>query len=442
MKVSVQYLIAGTNASEITASIEKHIVAARIPGGAALPPVRTLATFLGVSPATVASAYKSLQARGILSAQGRNGTKVSLRPPLPIRPSDQIAAHLHNLAEGNPDPALLPQLKSVFQQLDGQPGLYSGPPNRPSLLTLAAKQFESDHIPATHLALMGGALDAIERILQAHLRPGDRVAVEDPGFNEIFDLVGALGLVVIPVAIDECGLLPAALEHVLTNGVHACIFTPRAQNPMGAALDAQRAKALRKVLDPYATVLVIEDDHAGPVAGVSAHTVCHAKKERWAVVRSVSKSLGPDLRLALVTGDATTIARIEGRQRLGAGWVSHILQQCVEILWTTARTEQQLQKAADTYTRRRTALLSALDSHGIPAYGRSGMNVWIPVREEVSVVTGLASQGWAVRAGERYRLSSPPAVRVNISTLTPQEASRLAQGLAHILRPTQHTHSA
>jgi hypothetical protein len=38
------------------------------------------------------------------------------------------------------------------------------------------------------------------------------------------------------------------------------------------------------------------------------------------------------------------------------------------------------------------------------------MNVWVPVREEVSVVIGLATQGWAVRAGELYRLSSPPAV--------------------------------
>ena len=46
------------------------------------------------------------------------------------------------------------------------------------------------------------------------------------------------------------------------------------------------------------------------------------------------------------------------------------------------------------------------------------------------------------QAPARQCVIKPPAVRVNISTLTPQEASRLAQGLAHILRPTQHTHSA
>ncbi len=414
MKVMLQYPITGSDASAIVSSIEAGVRVGKIPHGAALPTVRALAAALKVSPTTVAAAYRTLRQRGMLIAQGRRGTRISARPPVLSRPMLEIPRGLRNLIQGSPDPQLLPDLRSLAPQLTLRPRLYGETTNRPKLLALAAKQLAADHIPTTALAIMGGALDAIERVLQAHTRPGDRIAVEDPGYSEIFALLGALGLAAEPVDVDEFGLIPDALERVLRSRVTACIFTPRAQNPLGAALDEQRERELRKVFDRHADVLVIEDDHAGPVSGAPAWTVCHQKKARWAVVRSVSKSLGPDLRLAVVAGDATTIARVEGRQNLGAGWVSHILQEIVELLWSDPATKEQLRLAAETYSVRRAALMTALSAHGIAAYGRSGLNVWIPVPEEGSIITSLAAAGWGVRAGERYRIKSPPAIRVTI----------------------------
>jgi DNA-binding transcriptional MocR family regulator len=349
---------------------------------------------------------------------------------------------LRDLANGNPDPALLPPLRTALAQLELRPRLYGETINRPWLLELARRQFETDKIPANSLAIMGGALDAIERVLQAHLRPGDRVAVEDPGYYEIFDLLRALGLTLEAVSVDDYGLIPDELERTLKRGVAACILTPRAQNPTGAALDEQRARALRKLFDTYGEVLVIEDDHAGPVAGTPSLTICHHKKAHWAVVRSVSKSLGPDLRLAVVVGDDTTIARVEGRQNIGAGWVSHILQAVVEVLWSDSATAELLRTAAERYAERRAALITALQSHGITARGRSGLNVWVAVPEEVGVVTSLAAAGWAVRGGERYRLKSPPAVRITIAALQLSEVTKLAADFAHSLRSERRSHSA
>lgn len=440
MKVLLQYSIAGSNASAIAASIENGIHSGRIPPEATLPPVRALARALGVSPTTVAAAYRALRVRGVLNARGRQGTRVNFRAPLPVRLAARVPQHLRNLANGNPDPALLPDLREVATRLDLRPRLYGEPTNRPRLLELAAAQLAADHVPTDSLAVLGGALDAIERILQAHLRPGDRVAMEDPGYCEILDLLSALGLIAEPVALDDFGVISEDLERALKAGCAACILTPRAQNPTGAAFDERRVRNLRRLLDAYSEVLVIEDDHAGPVAGVPALTVCHRKKERWAVVRSVSKSLGPDLRLAVLAGDATTVARVEGRQSLGAGWVSHILQGLVEALWSDPGTTEQLRIAAKAYTIRREALITALKQQGLRAYGRSGLNVWIPVPEEVGVVTNLATAGWAVRGGERYRLKSPPAIRVSISALQPDEAVRLAADLARSLRPERRTH--
>ena len=97
-------------------------------------------------------------------------------------------------------------------------------------------------------------------------------------------------------------------------------------------------------------------------------------------MRSVSKSLGPDLRLAAPRGDPATVGRVEGRQALGSGWVSHLLQDMVVALWSDPRTDGRLARAAVVYEQRREALLSALARHGIRAQGRSGLNVWIPVR--------------------------------------------------------------
>ncbi len=439
--MATQYRIAGATASTIARSIETGIRDGRLASGAALPAVRTLAARLAVSPGTVAAAYRTLTSRGLLRSDGRRGTRVRPRPPLPTRTSAPIPAHVRDLAHGSPHPAFLPSLGAALATIDPQPHSYGERANLPELLRLATAELRRDAIPADALAVVGGALDGIERTLQAHLRPGDRVAIEDPGYPGVIDLVAALGLVPEPVALDDAGMLPDALARALRRRVAACIVTPRAQNPSGAALDGARTAELRRLLKRHAEVLVIEDDHAGPVAGAPAFTLCDAERPRWVVARSVSKSLGPDLRLAILSGDTTTIARVEGRQLIGTGWVSHVLQRLVASLWADAATTARVRAAAAAYTARREALLAALGRHGVVAHGRSGLNVWIPVPEEVPVVRSLLDAGYAVNAGERYRIASGPAVRITITTLAEDEVAPLAAAVAASLAPARRTHS-
>src|SRR5438132_629687 len=140
MSVPSRYPIRGRGASELAQSVERGVREGRLAPGAPLPTVRALSQQLGLSPATVAAAYRSL-------------------------------------------------------------------------------------------------------------RPGDMVAVEDPGHAGVLDLVAALGLVPEPVALDDSGPLPDAARHALRRGARAFIVTPRAQNPTGAALDERRARELRTALD-------------------------------------------------------------------------------------------------------------------------------------------------------------------------------------------------
>ena len=110
--------------------------------------------------------------------------------------------------------------------------------------------------------------------------------------------------------------------------------------------------------------------------------------------------------------------------------MSHVLQATVAALWSEAATDRRLRDAAQAYARSRRSLMDALSRLGLPAHGRSGLNVWIPVREEAATVSAMAAAGWAVRAGEPYRLQSGPAVRITVSTLTAEEAPRVAAALA------------
>jgi DNA-binding transcriptional MocR family regulator len=437
-----QYRISGSGAAEIAASIEWGIEEGALKAGDPLPAVRRLATELEVSPTTVAAALADLRSRGLVVTRARSRTYVSWRPPVagawlgPVVP-----AGARDLASGNPDPDLLPDLKPFLRRMEPPHQLYGGDPVLPELGELAKAEFAEAGIVAEEIAVVSGALDGIERALQAQLRPGDIVTVEDPGFAGLFDLLRALGLALRPVPIDAKGMIPAELAEALGEGVRAVVVNPRGQNPTGASLDEARVRELRKTLDREPEVMVVEDDHLGPIAGSPRLTLTGGRR-RWAAARSVAKSLGPDLRLATLAGDSVTMSRVRGRQAVGPHWVSHLLQRLVAMLWSDPKVGAMLQRAAETYGERRERFVEALAGRGIGVRASAGIAVWIPVPEETPVVQSLLERGWAVSPGAPYRLQSERAMRVTISTLLAREAEELAAAIEDALRPASRTRTA
>ncbi len=442
MTDSIQYSISGENGAEIAASIERAIGRGELEPGAPLPSVRRLAGELGVSPTTVATAMSDLRNRGLVVTRERSRSHVSWRPPLAgaLR-ATTIPVGARDLASGNPDPLLLPDPAPFLRRLDPPTQLYGGEPAIPELLTLARDEFAGAGIESEALAVVSGALDGIERAMQARLRPGDLVAVEDPGFAGSFDLLRALGFALRPVPIDERGMLPAELAAAVEEGAAAVLLNPRGQNPTGASLDAARAADLATVLDRAPDVMVIEDDHLGPIAGVPRITLTRGR-ERWVAALSLAKSLGPDLRLAVLAGDEQTVSRLRGRQAVGPQWVSHLLQHLVAAMWSDAEVRAGLERTAATYRARRKRLLAALAERGIEVSAPTGIAVWVPVTEEAPVVQSLLAGGWAVMPGAPFRLRSERAVRVTTSALGEEEAEGLAEAVAEALRPAATTRTA
>ncbi|MFE1586640.1 aminotransferase class I/II-fold pyridoxal phosphate-dependent enzyme [Streptomyces sp. NPDC059402] len=433
-----EYRITGRGAAEISASVERAVGSGELEPGQPLPPMRELAQRLGVNPNTVAAAYRTLRERGVIETAGRRGSRVRAKPATTGRDfvRVEVPEGVRDVSDGNPDPALLPALGPVFaaaaEQGDREPVLYGHEPVDPELARVARTELDADGVPDGPVAVTSGSLDAMERVLAAHLKPGDAVAVEDPGWGSLLDLVPALGLRTVPFGVDDRGPLPEDVRRVLAAGARALVVTDRAQNPTGAAVGAARARALRSVLREHPGTLLIEDDHGHGIVDLPLHPLAGTTRG-WAFVRSAAKACGPDLRLAVLTGDPVTLDRVRGRQRLGPGWVSRITQRAVARLWTDGAVDARA--VAGVYGRRRDALLGALAEQGVTGYGRSGMNVWIPVPDETGAVARLLHAGWAVAPGARFRLSAPPGIRITVSTLGEDDFGPLAAAVAAAVGP-------
>jgi len=420
--VAVQYQIAGRTAAAIVASVEDGVRTGALRPGDLLPTVRGLAADLGVAANTAAAAYQQLRQRGVIETQGRHGTRIRQETPISsLRTSKEpsVPEGVLDLAAGMPSllPDLGPALRHAAAVHDGHIGVV------PELVAEARRRL-GDLPDEAAYAVVGGALDGLDRLLSTELRPGDPVGVEDPGWASSLDLLAAHGMTPVPMPVDDDGPTVDGLVGVLKAGVKAVIVTTRAQNPTGASVTPERAARLRKVLQGH-EILLIEDDHAAELAGVALAPLA-GSTPRWAFLRSASKPYGPDLRIAILAGDETTVARVQGRQRLSAGWVSTVLQHTLLRLWETYDPAG----AAHEYDRRRTALVEALRSRGWAARGRTGINVWVPVDSEAQALTALRDHGYAVAPGSLYRIASPPAVRVTIAHLPVAAVEAFADAFA------------
>lgn len=424
------------SARDIVQALSRAIGSGELAVGSELPSIRALADDIGVSPGTVALAFRQLRERGVItSAHGRR-SRVAERPPIPRPLRLPLPDGVRDVSTSSPDPALLPDVGAFLEPGIYEPRLYNTTPLDDSLAEVMSAQFAADGIRG-RLTVVNGALDGMERILATHLRPGDAVIVEDPQWVSSLSLFRVLGLEVVPVPIDDEGMQPAALADALdSRRISALILTPRAQNPFGSALSGERAEQLRAIIADHPGIIVIEDDHASLIAGAPAQTLTTGRG-KWAVIRSMSKALGPDLRLAVVSSDADTADRVEGRLQLGPGWVSHLTQRLVAAALSDGAAQKRIAAAERVYAERRSAFAAALSNLGIPSSARSGMNVLIPVPEESTLAGFLLTRGWAVRTGEAFRLRTRPFIRVTTAALDPADGAALANEIALAMNPAR-----
>lgn len=388
----------------LATAVSRVIADGTLTAGSKLPPIRTVATELAMSPTTVSSAWNLLARSGAVRTDGRRGTTVlDTTGPSPGRYSrvlDQPASLAVDLSTGIPDESLLPTLSDVIAHLEraGTPGSYLEAPLVPRLGELLRRDWP--YTPPV-LTVVDGAMDALDLVTRTALRVGDRVIVEHPCFPPILDLLEALAVEVVGVPLDEQGLALDAMAEALVRPVAAVVLQPRGQNPTGVTMTPGRAEELAALLEPT-TTLVIEDDSVHGLSSTTALSLGRWLPDRTVHIRSFSKSHGPDLRLAAMSGPAELMRAVDARRHLGQGWSSRLLQRILVGLLTEPGAVAQVETAGKAYTERRALLVEALSEHGLEIPGAEGLNIWVPVEDETAAVVRLASQGIGVSAGAPF----------------------------------------
>lgn len=412
----------GRSGRDIAATIARLVRTGVLPDGTRLPTVRALAAAVGTSTAQVSAAWRLLADHGLIRTHRRRGTVVVARDDTPSGRFWRVpvgpGGFRLDLSTGTPDPALLPPLGPALATVPARLAVssYLDPPVVPELADLLMRRWP---FTPERLTVVDGALDALDRLIRVRVRLGDTVCVEDPTFAPILDLLELAGARVVGLDLDDEGIRPEALATALAADPVLVVLQPRAHNPTGISMSEERAARLAELVRGR-DLIVVEDDHSGPVAGAPGVSLGRHVPDQVVHVSSFSKSHGPDLRLAAVGGATDPLDEMERRRRLGPSWSSRLLQRVLSAMLTDPATEAAVSAAGRIYRRRRAALAAALAERGVAVAPGSGLNLWVPVADEQRAMVRLASEGIGVAPGSAFRVrrdGSTDHVRVTTATL-------------------------
>ncbi|MEQ1569761.1 MAG: PLP-dependent aminotransferase family protein [Myxococcota bacterium] len=364
---------------QLYAQIRGRILRRELPGGAALPSSRRMASDLGVSRTTVLQALDALIAEGYLTASPRSAVRVSLEVAPPARrerlaPGPSVGA----ARVGGPPRAFRPGVPALDRfPIAEWTRAVTRAHRRASASTLEAAEGAGHPALraaiAAHVASRGvraapeqvfvtsGTGAGVTEVLQQVITPGDAVWVEDPGYHGTRRAVLAAGGRPIPVRVDADGIdVGAAITRA--PGARAALVTPSHHYPLGVTTSLGRRLQLLAWARATGAV-VIEDDydsefrHRGrPVPPLAA------LDELGCVVYAgtFSKTVYPGLRIGFLVMPPRWVEPM-ARWRATVGNPASILEQDALAAWIdSGGFARHLRRMRLVYRERAEAFVAAL----------------------------------------------------------------------------------
>lgn len=429
--------------------------------GTRVPSSRELAAELSVGRVTVENAYAALLTDGLLVTRERSGTFVA-PPPALVGDREPVATSWPRWNQehgptgppartGRPDvvaftgvgdPRQYPvagfarAVKDVLRD-DGAEALGYGDlgPGHAPLRGTIAHLLASQGIRAdpADVLVTSGSQQALALVCSVLVRPGDRVAVEQPTYDHALELFRAHGAEVVGVPVDAHGMDVDRLERVLEQQSPRLLYTiPNFQNPTGATLGLDRRRRLLELAARY-DVQVLEDDFVGDLRydgrGHPALTALDPDG-RVIYVGTFSKILMPGVRVGYLLAHGALRADLADRKRAHDLTTSPLMQRALDRYLTVGRYQAYLRRVTRVYRERRDTVLAELAAQLRGWRTRSpagGLFCWTelpaPLRSPALARAGL-EHGVEVAPGGRFFVDPEDGgrfVRLNVVTCTPDE---------------------
>ena len=431
----------------IAEALAEDVRDGRLAGGTRLPTHRDLAWKLRVTIGTVSRAYAEAERRGLIVGEVGRGTYV--RPPesaTPIVPGD-IPGETRDpdfidLTINRPATAGEGALMAAaLERLAAEPDLtalldYQAPAGRPEDRAAGAALLEGCGLAAVpeQVVATAGGQHAMACVIGALTQPGDTVAVEALTYPGMRALAGLLHLRLAPIAIDEEGLVPEALDAACRAAPLRALYTmPTLHNPTTATMPVARREALAEVARRHDLAL-IEDDVYGFLLDAPLPPLAHYAPERGFYITSASKSLMPALRVGYVHAPKAKIEPIAAAVRATIYSAPPLMARIV-ARWIADGTAQRLaaEKRAETRARNRRAheILAGAGLTGDPA----AAHLWLTLPEawradDFAAAARRRGVGIVPAAAFAVTRHPPNAVRICLGAQT--TAERVERGLARL----------
>ncbi|HET6554219.1 MAG TPA: PLP-dependent aminotransferase family protein [Dyella sp.] len=424
----------------IADAIGEDIQAGRLSSGDRLPPIRALADWLGIDFTTVTRAYAEAARRELVDAEVGRGTFVRKRALSPPRAVTVGAVEMSmNHPPAFHDAALLARMWKGAREVEDRGAellmRYQPPGGGPHDRDIAAHWLAAriDGSTAERTLVTSGLQGGLHSVMSMLLAPGDTLAVESLTYPGVRALAALLRIRLVPVAMDEHGVQPDALDAVCQSaGPKAFYCMPTLHNPTTITMPLARREEVVAVMRRH-NLPIIEDEDYGSLPSQRPPPLAALAPELTYHIAGLSKCLSPSLVVAFVLApDAWSAARLTSVMRATSGTVSS-LSAAVTSRWIEDGTAAQVVKAIRDEALERMGIAGRMLPRSQLIMPEEGFHVWLRLPEPWTsgeFVGGLRHAGLGVVGHEAFSVGpSPEAVRLALGASATREQLKSGLGM-------------